>query len=347
MTRALVLGVAALAVLTTACGPEEPAFTRSLKLGGKVVVPEVLNRGKEAYTHYCRACHGDKGDGKGPSASGMRPPPRDFTLGRFKFAAVPAGQLPHDDDLVRVVKRGLAGTAMLAWDVPDADLAAILQYLKTFSRRWQTDEPGEKVVTTEDPWLKEPGGEKAALSHGQRMYHAMECWACHPAYASRQEIYDWTFAVRKAASSDFRQDMYDAVAKETDYGVNVMPPDFLVSDVRSGATPGDLYRSIASGIGGTAMPQWKGILPEKDIWAMVHFVRSLVALKGTREAEALRARVLAAQPPLKVIKPPPPAADGGAADDGAAADAQAADAHAADATAAAAAADGGSKEQPR
>ena len=35
------------------------------------------------------------------------------------------------------------------------------------------------------------------------------------------------------------------------------------------------------------MPTWQGSLPEEDLWAMVHFVDSLVALKGTEATQRL------------------------------------------------------------
>ena len=38
--------------------------------------------------------------------------------GIYKFGSVAAGQLPTDDDFVRIIRGGLHGTAMLAWDVP-------------------------------------------------------------------------------------------------------------------------------------------------------------------------------------------------------------------------------------
>ena len=46
---------------------------------------------------------------------------------------------------------------------------------------------------------------------------------------------------------------------------------------------------IASGVGGTAMPTWRGALPEEDLWSLVHFVDSLVKLKGTDAPRRLRA----------------------------------------------------------
>ncbi|HYQ80939.1 MAG TPA: c-type cytochrome, partial [Anaeromyxobacteraceae bacterium] len=146
MRRTLAL-LASLAL--AACKGYTPVdFQAPMKLGGQQVAAGTLNAGRNAYMLYCRACHGDKGDGKGPSSHGLRPPPRDFTVGTFKFAAVPGGTLPHDEDLVRIVKGGLHGTAMLGWDVPDPTLHDIIQYLKTLSPRWKEEEPGDPVVPT-------------------------------------------------------------------------------------------------------------------------------------------------------------------------------------------------------
>src|SRR5215470_17533162 len=107
MARTLALAVA-LAALAACREHTVRGFTEPQKLGGKLVAAEVLTQGERDYLLYCRACHGEGGDAKGPSAPGLRPPPRDFTLGTFKFAAVPGGTLPHDEDLVRIVKFGLA-----------------------------------------------------------------------------------------------------------------------------------------------------------------------------------------------------------------------------------------------
>ena len=88
-----------------------------------------------------------KGDGKGPAAIGLRPPPRNFKQGQFKFAAVASGQLPNDEDLLRIVQKGLHGSAMLPWnDVPERDLIDIIQYIKTLSPKWAEKTPGEPIV---------------------------------------------------------------------------------------------------------------------------------------------------------------------------------------------------------
>ncbi len=136
---------AALTALLAGCGGKE-AFPKPIVLGGETVSARSLNRGREVYEVYCFSCHGLKGDGRGPAAIGLRPPARDFTIGVFKFAAVPSGQLPCDADLVRIVRGGLHGTAMLPWkDVPERDLLDALQYLKTFSPKWAARKAGREI----------------------------------------------------------------------------------------------------------------------------------------------------------------------------------------------------------
>ena len=294
-----------------------PRFDAPLTLGGRVVAPAALEHGRTAYTHSCRPCHGDAGDGRGPAALGLRPPPRDLRLGVYKFAGVPAGQLPNDDDFVRTIRQGLHGTAMLAWDVPAAELDDLIQYLKVFSPRWRNETPGDRIVPTPDPWRAtghdvDPQARLAAArERGRRVYHGLaQCAAaCHPAYATRPEIVAFTKELTRIDVRELRADLYDAVPKDSDFGVKILPPDFTFNPLRAGDGLDDIYRSIASGIGGTAMPTWKNVLPEADLWAMAHYVASLVAVRGRPEATALR-RALLDQPAWS-----PPPLDGGAATD--------------------------------
>jgi len=301
-------------VALSASDCRQHAFHQSLKLGGKLVSPETLDHGKQAYTLYCRACHGDNGDGTGPAAAGYRPPPRDFTSGLFKFAAVSSGSLPRDEDLRRSVRFGLHGTAMLPWDIDDSDLDAILQYLKTFSARWKDEEPGEAIVPSADPWGPERAS--AAIARGAKVYHVVaQCSSCHPAYETRQLIDQASRELSGSGVASFRGDPYAAQAMESDYfdrgspapdggsiRLKLLAPDFLFNELRSvrdladpASASADLYRVIAAGVGGTAMPQWQGALPEADLWALVYYVRSLALLRDTPGARALREK-LAGQP---------------------------------------------------
>ena len=283
-----VLG-AALFLLATGCsGPGTP-FVKSRTLGGKRVSARRLNRGHELFVTYCAACHGVDGDGKGPASVGLRPPPRNFTQGQFKFAAVASGQLPNDEDLLRIVQNG---SAMLPWnDVPERDILDIVQYIKTLSPKWAEKTPGEPIVPGPDPWGDARRAE--AVTRGMKVYHGLaQCLSCHPAYESKETIQAASMELSKREAT-LRDDPYHSAQKDSDYGYSLMPPDFTRDHVRSGEALTDIYRTIASGIGGTAMPTWKGALPDDDIWAMAYYVRSLIDLKGTREADDRRDRLIA------------------------------------------------------
>ena len=306
LSRALALALALPACSRPAGSPAR--FTAPVTLGGQSVSPAALEHGREVYTHFCRPCHGDAGDGKGPSAAGLRPPPRDLRLGVYKFAAVAAGQLPTDADFVRTLKSGLHGTAMLAWDVPAAELDDLISYVKAFAPRWRTEAPGEAIVASPDPWADKPA---EGIARGLRVYHGMaQCAvACHPAYATRAEIFAATKELTRIEVREMRPDLYFPVAKDSDFGQKILPPDFTFNEMRGGDSAGDIYRAIAAGIGGTAMPTWKNVLPEADLWAMAHYVRSLVELRGSPQASALH-KALLEQPAW--TPPPLPTADGGA-----------------------------------
>src|SRR5688572_23460184 len=121
------LSLAIASTLGLSCSSKPHPFTEGKTFAGNVEVSaHDLNDGYEAYMLYCYACHGEKGDGKGPASWGLRPAPRDFTKGIFKFARLRSSdELPHDDDLFRIINGGLHGTAMLAWDIPAVELDKI------------------------------------------------------------------------------------------------------------------------------------------------------------------------------------------------------------------------------
>jgi mono/diheme cytochrome c family protein len=314
MRRALLM-----LALASGCAGDHP-FSQAELLGGRSVDAATLNHGRDEYQQYCRPCHGENGDGKGFSAWALRPPPRDFTPALFKFGHVPVGSLPPDDELARIVRLGLEGTAMRAWDVPDRELDALLQYLKTFSPRWHDEKPAAAIEPSPDPFGA--AREKEAVALGQKLYHVKaQCMSCHPAYVTHEEL--WRLSDR--AIGDFSTEMYRAQPKDTEYCLEykpgwkklderecilpsrVVPPDFLRDPLRSVHAPtelSDIYRIIAAGIPGAGMPTWKGALSDEWLWALAYYVRSLHDVAGTPAAETLHAQLvspanLAWKPPAK------------------------------------------------
>jgi mono/diheme cytochrome c family protein len=93
------------------------------------------------FREHCVHCHGVTGDGMGPTASFLKPYPRDYRQGKFKFTSTPTMAMPTDADLARVIRHGVPGTAMPAFEValsqPEVD--ALVEYVKYLSLRGQVE----------------------------------------------------------------------------------------------------------------------------------------------------------------------------------------------------------------
>jgi hypothetical protein len=277
--------------LAGGCASEEDEWdTDVLSHGYDSSELEVLRKGRDAYGIYCVGCHGEEGDGEGPAARFLNPKPRDFRSGLIKFALVPAGELPRDEDLLDVITHGLDGTSMPSWRlVPLEERHAIVAYIKTFSDKYQTKSPGAPVVLGKDPWRNDPAG---GIAEGERVYHGIAgCYTCHPAYVTKAKM------TQHLASYDivvegFREDLYQPIAKESQWGADILPPDFLFHRIKTGFQHERVVRVISAGVGGTAMPTWAGGLQPRQLWGLAHYVESLALQRGTPEGAALRRSLL-------------------------------------------------------
>ena len=263
------------------------AFEEPQRLGGYEISPELLEAGRKLYVRNCATCHGVRGDGKGPSASTLWPPPRDFTRALFKYAGVADRGLPADDELVRIIRHGLPGTAMAAWDLPESEIRLIIDYIKTFSPegkgfRDPTLEVQNPVIPA-DPFADAPP--EAVLRSGERLYHEVfQCGKCHPAYVRAGKYSEGLRGVIPFEPVPKWSENFDAV---------LLPPDFLRHpmrsvrrDARGGLRADDLFRVIAYGLQGP-MPG-HGNLGVANIWAVARYVKHLGEMRGTERAEALR-----------------------------------------------------------
>ena len=294
---ALCLAGALVACATDVWGPDE------LLRGAPAKDAATLKRGREQYSLYCVGCHGENGDGAGQAARFLDPKPRDFRKGRVKFAAVPAGALPRDEDLLTTMNHGLDGTSMPSWRlIGEEDKRAIVAYLKTFSEVWQKEAPGAVVPIKADPFRKHP---ERGVEEGERVYHGLAaCSSCHPAYVAMPRIAEHMKAY-DIAFTGFRADLYTSVEKDSDWGAPIRPPDFLVDRTKIAAKKEELVRVIAAGVGGTAMPSWGATLTHQQLWGLAYYVESLIQKRDSAEGQAMK-KALAEQPAFNPPPPPPP-----------------------------------------
>jgi|SRR6185369_2266937 len=84
--------------------------------------------GKAVYADNCTKCHGD--DGKGQTKMGQKFQVRDYTDAKVQESFT-------DDKGFKAVKEGLKKddqTLMKAYELPDADIKAVITYMRTFKK---------------------------------------------------------------------------------------------------------------------------------------------------------------------------------------------------------------------
>lgn len=92
------------------------------------------------YRRHCVHCHGVAGNGAGPTAEFLNPYPRDFRHGWFKFKSTGINEKPTDDDLRRILREGINGTAMPSFKLlPAAEIDALVEYVKYLSIRGEVE----------------------------------------------------------------------------------------------------------------------------------------------------------------------------------------------------------------
>lgn len=220
--------------------------------------------GAQVYARFCVGCHGERGDGKGPAAEMLIVKPRDFTQGIFKFRSTPSGALPTDEDLYKIISRGVYRTSMPDWALlTERERLAVIEYIKGFYPEWSERGAGTPIFVPQPPASL---GSSESVARGHELYAMLECTACH--------------------GESGRGDGPSAKTLEPDIWGNPQKPfDFTKGRLKSGPTPQDIYRTFMTGVGGTAMPSFADIfgepdgenIREGDAWHLVSFILSLRA----------------------------------------------------------------------
>ena len=81
--------------------------------------------GRDIFFKHCKACHGNKGDGKTFAANVLNPPPKNFTSEKTK-------QQLAEKRMIRSVTDGRKGTAMMPWKsrLTQEEIVAVVRYIR-------------------------------------------------------------------------------------------------------------------------------------------------------------------------------------------------------------------------
>ena len=230
--------------------------------------------GQEVYDLWCAACHGYEGQGDGYAATYMLPRPRDFTQALYQIRTTASGQLPTDDDIMRVINEGMPGTTMPGWEdeLNEDERLALVDYLKSFSRFFAGDQP-EVLSFTSPGRVTEEG-----MADGRAVYELIECNRCHGA--------------------EGRGDGTSSPTLADDNGMPIYAADLTENwKNNGGGTVEDVYRRLRTGLDGTPMPGFSdlieaGVITDDQLWNLSHFVRSLAPEDPPAITEVIRAELV-------------------------------------------------------
>jgi mono/diheme cytochrome c family protein len=236
--------------------------------------PETPLSGTELYALHCSACHGAGGAGDGPASRHLYPRPRDFRSEPFRLVSSRNG-VPTPSDLTAVIRRGIPGTSMPAFDaLPDSAWMLLAEEVMKLHRRgWQdrlaasrsdggpgvaADQELTQLVrqqTTPADAISPPATPAAdaqSIARGKEFYEQLGCRHCHePAPGGGRT--GW---------------MFDSQGRVT-------PPRNLALDpFKGGAEPSSVFLRIRLGMPGTVHPACTS-LSDDDVLQLVHYCRSL------------------------------------------------------------------------
>ncbi|RMG68632.1 MAG: hypothetical protein D6715_01730 [Calditrichaeota bacterium] len=208
-------------------------------------------KGRQIYMKRCAQCHGEKGDGRGPAHDVFLPHPRDFTSGLFKIRTTPSGELPTDEDLHRVIRKGMPYTGMPAWpSLSDDDITNLIYFIKTFNEDFASPYAQPTPIKIPEP----PAFTQESVERGRKVYEANRCYDCH--------------------GNQGRGDGKSAPTLTDEWGDPIRPADLTKRwTFRGGGTRKDIYRTFTTGMNGTPMPSYE--IPENERWDLVNYVYSL------------------------------------------------------------------------
>jgi cytochrome c oxidase cbb3-type subunit 2 len=210
--------------------------------------------GRALYFGHCATCHGERGDGRGPSARFLSSRPRDLTRGEFKFRTTASGEVARVEDLYRTLSVGIPGTEMPSFRTRlSSDQRRLMaEYVTTLSPRYIDARTPEAIPVPEAPPL-----ERGAIERGRSLYARLQCGQCH---GSRGDGAD---ATQTRLVDDFDQP--------------IRATDLTRPYAKGGRGRRAIYRALTTGLSGTPMPSFRDLLSDADRWDLAAYVESLVS----------------------------------------------------------------------
>lgn len=207
---------------------------------------------EKLYARHCLRCHGAVGDGKGPAHTNLRPRPRDFRKGNFKYRSTPIGTLPTVQDVEKIISKGILKTSMPPFEsfLTQDEIRRLAAYVLKMAeasgmkrgRAVQINRPTESRLEL--------------ILKGNTEYAKLGCAQCHgfdgrglgPAAANTRDENGWWIQPT---------DLTDAMA----YG--------------GGAAPVEIFKHLKTGLGVSSMPHYGETVDDETLWKVAFYLESL------------------------------------------------------------------------
>ena len=84
-----------------------------------------IELGEKIYNDRCKACHGDRGDGKTFAANALFPPPKNFTTKTTQKRLT-------REQMIRSITQGRPNTAMMPWGkiLSEQEINLVVSYIR-------------------------------------------------------------------------------------------------------------------------------------------------------------------------------------------------------------------------
>jgi len=206
----------------------------------------------ELYQTHCLRCHGADGDGRGPAYTNLRPWPRDFRQGEFKFRSTPLGTLPTVKDLEIIISNGILRSSMPPFEgiLTAEEIHALSNYVLALAQ--PSGKPVGEPVPLSIPEKLTPSD----IVQGAKAYSKLGCVFCHgdkgrglgPAAGHMRDENGWWIQ---------STDLTDSLT----YG--------------GGADAESIFTHLKTGMGSSSMPHYGEMVDEKTLWLLSRYLESL------------------------------------------------------------------------
>ena len=263
--------------------------------------------GYALYSELCATCHGESGAGIGRAARHLFPAPRNFRSEPLRIVSASNG-LGTDDDVIRSIRHGQAGSSMPAFPLlSDSDLEQLIAVLRAFQRtglREQYQAEANSLAEQEEASAGAPAGSDSGIESlgSESSEKEMEAWvvarsaplpplaapdfspATPSAIGAGEQLYHQVGCVGCHLLSDSAP-----LVLADSLGRPVVSRDLRSAPLRGGDSPAELYYRITVGLPGTPHPSLTS-LGAAEIENLIHFVGSLRTpeLEQTTNADRLR-----------------------------------------------------------